>query len=201
MQLVWRLGTQWSVDCMPCTETEKSLARQPWYSLETLKLAFLTEYQGSHPDYLSVSVHVLDSQVSGSDLARLSGSKDMPAPGNMSNHSNFLVVDYALRLQLAWRDHVLRYAAQTATFGMTTTGWRSSPRKVTWSGKMFSSAAVAKTTETKPTCVCQQEVGITTHISMGTARKDGHGVPNFMWLGEGTQTLPVWPLNRLSLDK
>ena len=40
------------------TETEKWSGWQPWYSLETLKLVFnvSSEYQGCHPDDLSVSV-------------------------------------------------------------------------------------------------------------------------------------------------
>ena len=44
--------------CHSNTETEMSSAWQPWYSLETLELVFNVsrEYQGCHPDDLSVSV-------------------------------------------------------------------------------------------------------------------------------------------------
>ena len=44
-----------------------------WRRWRALAFNVSSEYRGCHPDDLSVSVHVLDSQVIGSDLARLSG--------------------------------------------------------------------------------------------------------------------------------
>ena len=48
------------------TEIERWSGWLPWWSLETLKLAFNlpSDDQGSHPDHLSISVHELRSWVS-----------------------------------------------------------------------------------------------------------------------------------------